>query len=289
MHLNQMSHLTKGCARGGNLRADLLESWGLSEHIAIAGGAGDSAATACGMVLLDVEQGFVSLGTSGVILASNDVYNPKVAPAVHTFCHAVPNRCYQMSVMLSVTDGLSWLSRIAGCNPATVTFSVDEYLKAPSQILFLPYPSRERTPHNDAINRGVFISLGIESGISDLTQVVVEGVGFRLRDGAQAQRSTGTTSENLFVVDGGSRSKYWLKLLATVLDTPPILPGSAKYSAALGAAKLSLLLVTKKEVSKVIMPPARVEVIEPDLTKIYQYHKAYQPLQEMYQNKRNIQ
>ena len=78
------------------------------------GGAGDNAATAFG-------QEFVSLGTSGVILASSDVYKTSVVSAVHTFCHAVPNRWYQMSVILAAKDGLNWLSRIAGYNPATLT------------------------------------------------------------------------------------------------------------------------------------------------------------------------
>ena len=153
---------------------------------------------------------------------------------------------------------------------------------------FLPNLSGERTPHNDATIRFTFISLGIDSGISDLTQAVIEGVSFGLRDGAEALKSTGTPSDKLFVVGSGSRSKYLSKLLTIVLDTPLFLPASAECGSALGAARLCLSAPTGKEVSKVVIPPASADVTEPDPTKIYRYHKAYQTSWEKYPNIRKI-
>ena len=162
------------------------------------------------------------------------------------FCHSVSDSWYQMSVILSTTAGMNWLSRIGERNLANPTSSLDEDLNALSQVRFLPYVSGERTPNNDAIFTGAFIIFSIESGISDMTQAVIKGVSFGLRDLAEVLKSTGTTLDKLFLVGGGSRSKYWLKLLTTVLDMSLLLPGLAKCDAALIAARLDLLASTGK-------------------------------------------
>ena len=96
------------------LRAELASKWGMPAGIPIAGGAGDNAASACGMGTVGAGHAFVSLGTSGVLFAANGAYLPNPASAVHTFCHALPNTWHQMGVILSATDSLNWLSEITG-------------------------------------------------------------------------------------------------------------------------------------------------------------------------------
>ncbi len=79
--------------------------------VVIAGGAGDNAASACGMGTVREGEAFVSLGTSGVLFAANDGFLPKPESAVHAFCHALPDTWHQMGVILSATDSLNWLAR----------------------------------------------------------------------------------------------------------------------------------------------------------------------------------
>ena len=150
MRPDQMPRLVEGSDVAGGLRQELVRKWGLSGPVTVAGGAGDNAAAACGIGALDEGQGFVSLGTSGVLLAARDGYSPAPETAVHTFCHAVPGRWYQMGVMLSATDSLNWLARITGEKPADLTAKLGEELQTPGAVRFLPYLSGERTPHNDA-------------------------------------------------------------------------------------------------------------------------------------------
>ena len=100
----QMPGLVEGTEPAGKLRAELASKWGLKSGIPVAGGAGDNAASACGMGTVKPGHAFASLGTSGVLFAANGSYLPNPESAVHTFCHALPNTWHQMGVILSATE-----------------------------------------------------------------------------------------------------------------------------------------------------------------------------------------
>ena len=113
-----MPSLVEGTDEAGVLRAELASEWGISGRAVVAGGAGDNAASACGMGTVKEGHAFVSLGTSGVLFAANASYLPKPESAVHAFCHALPNTWHQMGVILSATDALNWYSRLTGQSAA---------------------------------------------------------------------------------------------------------------------------------------------------------------------------
>ena len=96
----QMPALVEGTQPGGVLRGELAARWGMTGNVVVAGGAGDNAASACGMGTVRPGAAFVSLGTSGVLFATNGTYLPNPASAVHTFCHALPRAWHQMGVIL---------------------------------------------------------------------------------------------------------------------------------------------------------------------------------------------
>lgn len=265
MRLNQMPNLVEGCQAIGTLRPQIASKWGVRTNVIVAGGAGDNAATACGIGALAHGQGFVSLGTSGVVLAARDGFMPAAKAAVHTFCHAVPERWYQMGVMLAATDSLNWLSRITSDSPAQLTSKLEGQPIGYSTTRFLPYLSGERTPHNDAEIRGAFTGIGAESGKEDLTKAVLEGVSFGLKDSVEALKSTGAEFESLYAVGGGAASDYWLRLLASALEVPLNLPKDQECGAALGAARLAICAVTGADPNQIMRPPKIQKVIEPDL------------------------
>jgi len=260
---DHMPSLVEGTEQGGRLRAELASSWGMGEGVVVAGGAGDNAASACGMGTVSEGHAFVSLGTSGVLFAANASYLPKPESAVHAFCHALPKTWHQMGVILSATDALNWYSGIAGKSAAELTGEVGDTLKAPSGVTFLPYLSGERTPHNDAVIRGAFIGLGHESGRAALTQAVMEGVTFAIRDNLEALKSAGTSISRVTAIGGGSRSKYWLASIATSLGVPVDVPADGDFGAAFGAARLGLIAATGADPLSVCQPPVMAETIDP--------------------------
>ncbi|MBT8152518.1 xylulokinase [Epibacterium ulvae] len=282
MRRDQMAEVVEGSAPGGQLREILRRDWGLAGPVVVAGGAGDNAAAACGIGALGEGQGFVSLGTSGVLMAARDGYFPAPDTALHTFCHAVPGRWYQMGVMLSAASSLGWFAGICGATPAELTGALPETLRDPARVQFLPYLSGERTPHNDANIRGGFLGLEAASTRLDMTQAILEGVAFGLRDSLEALQSTGAQLDQVMAVGGGVASPYWLRLIATCLDVPLTLPEGGAFGAALGAARLAIAADTGANPEAVMTPPKARAVIDPDAEKAAQYDAAYQNFRTLY-------
>ncbi|ANP87257.1 xylulokinase [Rhizobium leguminosarum] len=278
----QMPTLVEGTEQAGKLRSELAAQWGISGDVVVAGGAGDNAASACGMGTVSDGAAFVSLGTSGVLFAANGSYLPKPESAVHAFCHALPNTWHQMGVILSATDALNWHSGVTGKSAADLTGELGETLKAPTGVTFLPYLSGERTPHNDAVIRGAFIGLEHESSRVVLTQAVLEGVAFAIRDNLEALRSAGTGISRVTAIGGGSRSRYWLASIATALGVPVDLPADGDFGAAFGAARLGLIAATGADPITVCTPPVTAGTIEPVASLSGAYEDAYGRYRALY-------
>lgn len=295
--LLQMSHMSKahmprlveGCQQAGQLRNELCAKWGLANDVIVCGGAGDNAAAACGIGVVSEGAGFVSLGTSGVVLLGRDRFSAAPENAVHTFCHAVPDHWYQMGVMLAATDSLNWLSRIVGMAPAKLTEELGEELRVPGTISFYPYLSGERTPHNDARIRGAFTGLNHGTSRQDLTRAVLEGVCFGLRDSLEALTVTATRPEVLTAVGGGSASTYWVKQLATILGVPLQLAKGREFGAALGAARLATIAVTKRSLSDVIVAPDMGTIVEPKASLQPEFEDKYQSFRDAFNGLKAIQ
>ncbi len=258
----QMPRLVEGSAISGHLRPALAARWGLPPGVAVAGGGGDNAASAVGTGVVRAGEAFVSLGTSGVLFAANDGYQPAPETAVHTFCHALPETWHQMGVILAATDALNWLSRLVGQAPSALTGGLGP-LQAPGRALFLPYLGGERTPLNDAAVRGAFLHLDHATDAAAGTRAVLEGVAFALRDCRDALAATGTRIGRLIAVGGGARSDYWLSAIATALGTPVELPAAGDFGAAFGAARLGLMAATGAGV-RICTPPPIARAIEPE-------------------------
>ncbi|MEL7132406.1 MAG: xylulokinase [Pseudomonadota bacterium] len=274
MRRDQMPDLLEGTHVVGELqavRADL----GLPAGCKVVAGGADNAVAACGVGALGEGDGFVSLGTSGVVLAGRGSYAPDAGSAVHTFCHAVPDRWYQMGVVLAATDSLNWLSRLTGQSAGDLSGALVAKLAAPGGVKFYPYLSGERTPHNDAQVRGGFTGLDVASGPAALTHAVMVGVSFALRDSFEALKATGAQLPCALAIGGGSRSDYWARMLATVLNIPLERPDEGAFGAALGAARIAICGDTGANPADVMTKPPIADVIEPEAALIAAYDDAY--------------
>jgi xylulokinase len=259
---SHMPSLVEGSEVSGYLREALSARWGLPKGVVVAGGGGDNAASGVGVGVVRAGEAFVSLGTSGVLFAANDGYQPDPATAVHTFCHALPDTWHQMGVILAATDALNWYAKLVGADAARLTGELGE-LQAPGKTLFLPYLGGERTPLNSATVRGAFTGLEHATDRKAATRAVLEGVTYAIRDSRDALAATGTKLEHLLAVGGGSKSDYWLKLIATALDCPVQLPVAGDFGGAFGAARLGLMAATGAG-AEVATLPQIARTIDPD-------------------------
>lgn len=270
---SHMPDLVEGSDVSGHLRADLANTLGLPANVPVAGGAGDNAASAIGVGVVRPGEAFLSLGTSGVLFASNEGYAPDPDTALHTFCHAIPGTWHQMGVILAATDALNWYANLVGSDPATLTREIGE-LQSPCRALFLPYLGGERTPHNDAKVRGALIGLEHATERRDGTRAVLEGVSFALADSLHAMKATGTDLSNILAVGGGAQSTYWLKLLATVMDVPVSVAEGSELGAAFGAARLGMMAARALTASDLTAPPI-TQQFEPDPSLSSAFSDAY--------------
>ena len=277
-----MPLLVEGTAVSGELKPALAQRWGMSGRVVVAGGAGDNAAAACGIGAIRPGEGFVSLGTSGVLFVANDRFRPNTQGAVHAFCHAIPDTWHQMGVILSATDSLNWLGRIAGADPARLSGLAAEGFVGPGEEIFLPYLSGERTPHNDANARGSFVGLSQSTDLPRLAQAVMEGVAFAFRDCQRVLTDAGTEMGRLFAVGGGSKSELWLRLIATILDAEIALPEDGDFGGALGAARLGLCAAENADPAAVMTMPGVSRVVAPDRALRSAYANQYARYRALY-------
>ena len=280
---SQMPELFEGTEATARLREPLRARFGMDRAPVVAGGAGDNAASACGIGAVTPGSAFLSLGTSGVLFVSNARFSPNTAGAVHAFCHALPDTWHQMGVILSATDSLNWFSRLVGTPAPELTAALGERVAKPSPALFMPYLSGERTPHNDAGARGGFLGLDQTSSRQDLTQAVLEGVAFAFRDCLRVLGDAGTAVERAFAVGGGANSPVWLSIMASVLDRPLDVSAAADVGAAYGAARLGQAAATEaRDPAALMPPPAVLRTVEPDPALAAAYAERYARYRALY-------
>tara|TARA_B100001057_G_scaffold282881_1_gene283273 strand:- start:11 stop:1444 length:1434 start_codon:yes stop_codon:yes gene_type:complete len=289
MKMEQMPKLVEGNQIAGQMRSDLTSELGFPNNVKIVGGAGDNAAAACGVGAVKEGEGFVSLGTSGVLLLSRNQCNPFTDAAVHTFCHAIPQKWYQMGVILSATDSLNWLSRISDKSASELDQLLPDQPSGPANERFFPYLSGERTPLNDPHIRAGFSGLAQTSDLTQLTKAVMEGVCFALRDCLEAIRKTGASPTSLLAIGGGSASKFWLQTLSNTLNIELEKPKSGEFGAALGAARLAISSIVKEPIEGIMFKPEIEEKIIPNLKYTHLYQTAYESYKKGHSNLRGLQ
>jgi xylulokinase len=291
-HLNEshMPRLVEGSQSSGALSAGAAKLLGLSAGIVVAGGAGDNASSAIGMGAVDAGEGFLSLGTSGVLFVVTPSYQPNAASATHAFCHAIPNRWHQMSVMLSAASCLQWAASALGMESAGALEAKASQLSDADRAeapIFLPYLSGERTPHNDAQVRGSFHGLGNSTDQAALAYAVIEGVTFGLTDGLNALKQAGSSVTRLSLVGGGARSAFWAQQLASSLDVAIVTHPESTAGGALGAARLGWL-ATGTPVEQVCIKPQVDKTYMPDAAEQRLLAPRYERFKALYQALKSI-
>jgi xylulokinase len=285
--LSAMPRVVEGSQPTGTLRPELSSEWGFSRPPVVAAGGGDNAAGAVGVGVVRAGQALLSLGTSGVVFLVTERFAPNPAHGVHAFCHAIPDTWHQMSVMLSAASCLTWVAAATGAqSEAALVAEIEAQAPEPGTVLFLPYLSGERTPHNDPKAQGVFFGLTHDTTRARLGRAVLEGVAFAFADGLRSLREAGGAPQEITVIGGGSRSLLWMKILASVLGETLLVRERAELGPAFGASRLARLAVTGETVDQVCVAPPVSSRIEPDPTLQRYYAGRIGPFRDLYQRLR---
>lgn len=277
---SHMPAIHEGSEVTGTLRGEVAARWGMN-RVPVAAGGGDNAAGAAGIGVIADGDALLSLGTSGVIFVATHDFRPNPDRAVHAFCHCLPGMWHQMSVHLSAASCVDWGARLCGTDLPGFFALAQAAGPAAGRELFLPYLSGERTPHNDPQVCGAFLGLRNESDPSRIAAAVLEGVAFALADGIAALREAGTRIDELQVIGGGARSRYWGSIIAASLDARLVYRDGGEVGPALGAAALAAMTTGATAAEACVRPPVSYVVdCDPQIAqrlapKLEEYRRAY--------------
>lgn len=279
---DQMPQLFEGSEVTSVIAKDIATLWGLNASTKVIGGGGDNPAAAISMNVIEAGTAFLSLGTSGVYFVASDAYKTNAQGGVHSFCHCLPNRWHHMTVHLSAASCLSWFAKLMQLPEAELLHEAELAPSNRDNLLFLPYLSGERSPHNNPHARGVFFGLSHQTTRAEMTRAILEGVAYAFADGQDAMLSAGIAINQVYVVGGGAQSVYWGKILASVLNRPLTYSKNREIGAATGAALLALASTPGYTQADFTAPPIET-VILPDPELVANYAIKRKHFSELYQ------
>jgi len=246
-------------------------------------GAGDQAAGALGVGIDKPGPLSVVLGTSGVVFGVLPGYSADPEARLHTFGHAVPGTWHAMGVMLAAAGSLRWLRDVVGTEESTLVGDAAAWEPGAEGLLFLPYLTGERTPHNDPAARAAFAGLTSRHDRGALTRAVLEGVAYGLRDSLELLKELGFAASVGRVSGGGARSELWTEIVATVLGLPlertAVDEGAAYGAALLAGVRSGRFADAHEAVAECVRVTGRVE---PNASWTNTYDEGYERFRALY-------
>jgi xylulokinase len=266
----------------GTVKHEIAEELGLGADVKVVAGAGDNAAAAVGTGTVGNNMCNISLGTSGTIFISSKEFGVDENNALHSFAHA-DGKYHLMGCMLSAAScNKWWMDDILKTKDYVSEQAIIKKL-GENKVFYLPYLMGERSPHNDPDARGTFIGMTMDTERSDMTQAVLEGVAFALRDSFEVAKKLGLHIERSKICGGGAKSPLWKKIIANVLNVK-VDTVETEEGPGFGAAILAA--VANGEFSSVEEAAERIvhvtDTVEPDEILVEKYETAYQKFREIY-------
>ncbi len=264
----------------GTVLPAVAEELGISASVKVAAGAGDNAAVGTGTVGDNMCN--ISLGTSGTIFISSRNFGVDKYNALHSFAHA-DGSYHLMGCMLSAAScNKWWMDEIIG----TKDYAAQQQLTGKlgeNHVYFLPYLMGERSPHNNPDARAVFLGMSMDTTRADMTQAVLEGVAFALRDSLEVAKSLGISLTRTKICGGGAKSPLWKKIIANVLNLKVDVLESEEGPAMGGAMLAAVACGAYESVEEIAGKVVRiVETVEPEAELVDKYEERYRKFKEIY-------
>ena len=266
----------------GTLRPGIAEELGLPKSVKVIAGAGDNAAAAVGTGTVGEGRCNISLGTSGTIFISSKKFGVDEHNALHSFAHADGNY-HLMGCMLSAAACNKWWSEEILKSKDFAAEQSGITRLGENHVFYLPYLMGERSPHNNPDARAMFIGMSMDTTREDMTQAVLEGVTFGLRDSLEVARSIGIQIERTKICGGGAKSPLWKKIIANVMNMNVDVIESEE-GPALGAAMLAAVgCKAYPDVETIAKKLVKVvDTVEPDSELVAKYEERYQKFRRIY-------
>ncbi len=278
----QLPKLYESFQAVGTLRPEIAEELGLSGQVRVIAGAGDNAAAAVGTGTVGDGMCNISLGTSGTVFISSKSFGVDENNALHSFAHADGNY-HLMGCMLSAASCNKWWNEDILKTKDFAAEQAQITRLGENNVFYLPYLMGERSPHNNPDARAMFIGMSMDTTREDMTQAVLEGVAFALRDSLEVAKSLGIRIERTKICGGGAKSPLWKKMIANIMNLKvdvieseegPALGGA--MLAAVGCGEYPDVETIAEKLVKV------VDTVEPEEELVVKYEEKYQKFKKIY-------
>jgi len=266
----------------GTLRPEMADKLGLSEQVKIIAGAGDNAAAAVGTGTVGEGRCNISLGTSGTIFISSHSFGVDENNALHSFAHA-DGYYHLMGCMLSAASCNKWWNEeiLKTCDYTAEQAGIVKL--GENRVFYLPYLMGERSPHNDPYARAAFVGMTMDTTREEMTQAVLEGVAFALRDSLEVAKSLGIQITRTKICGGGAKSPLWKRMIANIMnlkvDVIESEEGPAMGGAILAAVGCGEYKSVEDAAGKLVKV---VDTVEPEADLAAKYEERYQKFRKIY-------
>ena len=281
---DQMAKIYESYECVGSLTREAAKELGLSESVKVIAGAGDNAAAAVGTGTVGDGMCNISLGTSGTIFIASKEYGVDENNALHAFAHA--DGCYHlMGCMLSAAScNKWWMDDIIGTKDYVKEQSeITDDMLGNNKVFYLPYLMGERSPHNNPLARATFTGMTMNSDRTDMTQAVLEGVAFAIRESFDVAKSLGVNITRTKICGGGAKSPLWRKIIANVLNISVDILETEEGPSLGGAMLAAVGTGAYKSVGEAVHAIVKVvDTIEPNPEIAARYEKKYKQFKQIY-------
>ena len=288
---SQLPRLYESWQPVGTLTTEAARTLGLPQSVIVCAGAGDNAAAAIGCGAVGEGKCNISLGTSGTVFITSEKFGVDAKNALHSFAHADGGYHLMGCILSAASCNKWWMDDILHAEdyPAEQTSITPDKLGA-NDVYYLPYLMGERSPHNDPAARGAFLGLRMDTTRADMTQAVLEGVAFAIRDCVEIARAQGITVTHSTLCGGGAKSPLWRQIMTNVLDMTLQLPQTEQgpgYGGAMLAAVACGEYATVADCAKALVKVKSETKPDPELVQKYnaryaawkQFYPALKPLE----------
>lgn len=279
---DQLATLFESYEVVGTLKEEIATELGLNSHVKVIAGAGDNAAAAVGTGTVGNGMCNISLGTSGTIFISSGQFGVDPHNALHAFAHA-DGHYHLMGCMLSAASCNKWWMDDIVKDKDYIGEQQKINKLGENKVFFLPYLMGERSPHNDPDARGTFIGMTMDTTREEMTQAVLEGVAFALRDSFEVAKSLGIQIERTKICGGGAKSSLWRQIIANVLNVK-VDQIESEEGPALGGAMLAMVgCGVYKNVEEAAEQIVKIiNTVEPDEALVAKYDAQYKKFAKIY-------
>lgn len=237
---------------------------------------------------------FDSIGTAETVtglLAKHAMGQAEYESGLSFGCYALPGRLYWLGGLSTSGGAVAWMNGLQAdphLDLARLDGLLEDGLRPPPDLIFLPYMEGSGSPHTNQDVRGAFLGLDRRHTFTDLYHAVLAGTACEMEFiKAAGEAVTGVQAASILAAGGGAGSRVWLQIKANLCGCGvtifPVQEATLLGAAVLAGVGAGIYPSHAAALAGLDLPPA--ETIQPAVDLLPAYRRlaqTYRSVQEPY-------